>query len=83
MKVENTNYSLRLPASLMGELRNTARYDGVSINQFICLAVAEKVSALRTAKFFQEKIERADVERAKLILEKSGIETPRDGDEIM
>ena len=82
MKVENTNYSLRLPASLMGELRDTAQYEGISINQFICLAVAEKMSALRTAKFFQEKIQRADVESAKQILEKAGTDIPRNGDEI-
>lgn len=41
------NYALRLPASLMADLRVAAERDGVSMNGFIVQAVAEKVAALR------------------------------------
>jgi hypothetical protein len=41
------NYALRLPASLMNDLRTAAERDGVSMNGFIVQAVAEKVAALR------------------------------------
>lgn len=42
-----SNYALRVPASLMEDLRLAADQDGVSMNGFIIQAVAEKVSALR------------------------------------
>lgn len=42
-----SNYALRLPASLMTDLRVAAERDGVSMNGFIVQAVAEKVAALR------------------------------------
>jgi len=42
-----SNYALRVPASLMTDLRTAAESDGVSMNGFIIQAVAEKVAALR------------------------------------
>jgi hypothetical protein len=42
-----SNYALRVPASLMTDLREAAERDGVSMNGFIVQAVAEKVAALR------------------------------------
>lgn len=40
--------SLRIPDSLHRTLKQVAEQDGVSINQFVSLAVAEKISALQT-----------------------------------
>jgi predicted HicB family RNase H-like nuclease len=40
--------SLRLPDYLHKQVRELAKQEGVSINQFITLAVAEKMSALVT-----------------------------------
>ncbi len=40
--------TIRLPESLHQHLKNAAKADGVSVNQFISLAVAEKLSALQT-----------------------------------
>jgi hypothetical protein len=42
-----SNYALRVPSSLMADLRAAAERDGVSMNGFIIQAVAEKVAALR------------------------------------
>jgi hypothetical protein len=42
-----SNYALRIPSSLMADLRAAAERDGVSMNGFIIQAVAEKVAALR------------------------------------
>lgn len=42
-----SNYPLRLQASLMAEARKVAKAEGVSLNQFINVAVAEKVAAVR------------------------------------
>jgi hypothetical protein len=56
--------ALRLPASLKREVENVASDDGTTLNQFIVTAVAEKISALRTADFFEERRKRADVAAA-------------------
>jgi uncharacterized protein (DUF1778 family) len=47
--------SLRIPDSLHRTLKNAAEQDGVSINQFVSLAVAEKLSALQTFNLIAEK----------------------------
>lgn len=77
-----SNYALRLPASLKRELEKVAREDGTSLNQFIVTAVAEKLSALRTMDFFEERKARADVEAAREIMSRKRGEKPREGDEL-
>jgi hypothetical protein len=56
---KGSNYPLRLQSSLMAEARRVAKSEGVSLNQLINVAVAEKLSALRTERHFQERILRA------------------------
>jgi hypothetical protein len=53
-------FALRLQPSLMEELRKVAEMEGVALNQLINVAVAEKVSALRTGENFLERGRRAD-----------------------
>jgi hypothetical protein len=78
-----SNYALRLPTSLKRELEKVARDDGTSLNQLIVTAVAEKLSALRTADFFEERRARADIGAALEVMNRAGRgETPRDGDEV-
>lgn len=79
---QRRNYALRLQASLMEELKKVVAEEGTTINQFINVAVAEKLSALRTADYFKERAERADMEAFWRILEKAGTEEPRKGDEV-
>ena len=47
--------SLRIPDSLHRTLKSAARKDGISINQFVSLAVAEKLSALQTYNLIAER----------------------------
>ena len=47
--------SLRIPDSLHRTLKIAAEQDGVSINQFVSLAVAEKLSALQTYNLIAER----------------------------
>jgi uncharacterized protein (DUF1778 family) len=47
--------SLRIPDSLHRTLKDAAEQDGVSINQFVSLAVAEKLSALQTFNLIADK----------------------------
>ena len=50
-----SNLSLRLPDSIHRHLKRAADVDGISINQFISLAVAEKLSALQTYDIIAER----------------------------
>jgi uncharacterized protein (DUF1778 family) len=77
-----SNYALRLPASLKRELEKVARDDGTSLNQFIVTAAAEKLSALKTADFFEERKARADVDAALAIMNRARGEVPQDGDGV-
>ena len=59
--------SLRIPESLHENVRALAKREGVSINQFIVTAVAEKMAALVTEEYLQERAQRgsrADYEAA-------------------
>jgi hypothetical protein len=47
--------SLRLPNSLHKQLSEIAKEEGISINQFITLAIAEKLSALLTADYLKKR----------------------------
>ncbi len=47
--------SLRLPDSLHKEVKSLAKAEGISINQFIASAVAEKMSALLTEQYLLER----------------------------
>ena len=50
--MSKSTYPLKLPASVKKAAAELAASDGVSLNQFIAAAVAEKVGCLRTAKEF-------------------------------
>ena len=52
--------SLRLPESLHKKVRELAKQDDVSINQFITTALAEKMSALMTVQYLEERAARGD-----------------------
>jgi hypothetical protein len=81
--MRKSNFALRLQASLLDEARKVAETEGVALNQFINVAVAEKLSALRTESYFQERAERADAARAFEILSRAGKgNSPVPGDEI-
>lgn len=81
--MRRSSFPLRLASSLQEEARKTAESEGISLNQLINLAVAEKMSALRTEEFFRERRARANVRKARKILKRAGKGTPRAGDEIL
>ena len=54
--MSKSTYPLKLPNSIKTAAAELAREDGVSLNQFIAAAVAEKVGVLRTtAEFLRER----------------------------
>lgn len=81
--MEKSNFALRLQTSLLEEARKVAKQEGVALNQFINVAVAEKLSALRTEAYFRERAGRADLSKARDILARTGAGNPPDeGDEL-
>lgn len=79
---KTSTYPLRLPASLRNAVERLSRKDGTSINQFVVVAVAEKVAAMTTEEVFAERRGRADLAEFDRIMSRSGGEPPRSGDEI-
>ncbi len=75
-------YPLRLPNSLKQALKETVEEDGGSINQFIVVAVSEKLSAMKTAVFFDKARQEANLDTFWRILNQKGGEPPREGDEL-
>ncbi len=81
--MRRSNFALRLQPSLLEETRKLAEQEGVAVNQIINVAVAEKLSALRTEAYFRERASRADVDEARKILSLAGKgNPPLAGDEL-
>jgi predicted DNA-binding protein len=62
--------SVRFPESLHKRLKEMAKKEGVSMNQFITLAVSEKVSTLLTVDYLKERSQRGDRKAFEKLLEK-------------
>ena len=76
-----SNYALRLLASLTTEAEKVADAEWTTLNQFINVAVAEKLAALRTERYFEERAARASPGAFDRLMELAGDEPPRLGDE--
>ena len=74
--------SLRLPDSLHKRVRELAEQEGISINQFISTAVAEKMAALMTVDYLEERARRGDREKFLSVLAKVPDIAPNPGDEM-
>ncbi len=74
--------SLRLPDYLHNSIRELARKEGISINQFITLAVAEKMSALMTEDYIAERAKRGSREKFDAILAKVPDVEPEEFDQL-
>ena len=81
--MRRSNVALRLQESLLDEARRVSESEGVALNQFINVAVAEKLSALRTEDYFRERGGKGDVPGAKRLLKRAGRgKPPVPGDEL-
>lgn len=74
--------SLRLPDSLHKRVRELAQQDGISINQFISTAVAEKLSALMTEEYLEKRAKRGNQDKFSAVLAKVPDVPPEPGDEL-
>jgi hypothetical protein len=74
--------SLRLPNSIHRHAKRLAETEGISINQLISTAVAEKLSAIDTERYLAERASRASVARFRRVLAKIPKAVPEIGDEL-
>ena len=77
-----SNYALRLPNSLMADVKALAASDGVSVNQFLVVAAAEKVRALRERQYFDARGARSAAGDFKRVLAAAGQPVALEGDEV-
>jgi hypothetical protein len=80
--MSKSNFPLRLQTSLKVAAERLASQEGTSLNQFINVAVAEKLSALEAASYFERRGAKGDREAFLAILNRPGGEPPAPGDEL-
>ena len=74
--------SLRLPSSIHQHIREIAKNEGVSINQFVSSAVSEKISTIMTEDYLKSRAKRAKKSDLKKILDNVPKRKPVLGDEL-
>lgn len=74
--------SIRLPESLHLQVKKLAKQEGISMNQFIALAVAEKMSALLTASYLEERAKAGDRKAYETVLNKVKARPPAKMDKL-
>jgi len=74
--------SLRLPDSLHKQVRKLAERESVSINQLITLALAEKLSALMTEEYLDERGKRGSRKKFERALAKVPKIAPEEYDRL-
>jgi hypothetical protein len=56
---------------MYNRLREVAKAEGISMNQFVALAIAEKMATLTTLDYLEERAKRGSREKLLTILEKA------------
>jgi hypothetical protein len=62
--------SIRIPKSLHDDAREAAIKEDVSLNQFIAITLAEKVSAIKTTDYLEERAKRGSLADFRHIMDK-------------
>lgn len=65
-----SHLNIQLPDSLYKNLQTLAEQDGISVDQFIAAAVAEKIAALTTETYLEELAKRGSRDRYEAVLAK-------------
>ena len=74
--------SVRLPKYLHREIKKLAEEEGISMNQFIATAAAEKVSSLKTVEYLEKRAEEGSREDFERVLSKVPDEEPEERDKL-
>lgn len=74
--------SLRLPKSMYSDLKDVAKAEGVSMNQFVTIAVAEKIASLNALDYLGKRAKRGSREKLLAVLAKSPDVEPEEHDRL-
>ena len=74
--------SLRLPKSMYGDLKNVAKVEGVSMNQFVTIAIAEKIASLNTLNYLEKRAKRGSRDKLLAVLAKAPDVEPEEYDRL-
>jgi hypothetical protein len=74
--------SLRLPESLHKQVKELAEKEGMSINQFVTSAVAEKMAALATEEYLGKRASQGKREAFEAVLKKVPSAKPDERDRL-
>ena len=81
--MSRSTYPLKLPASIKNAAQRLAKEDGVSLNQWISVAVAQKIGAVETAAaFFERRSQNATGKTLKRLLLHAPNRKPDTEDEL-
>lgn len=81
--MSKASYPLKLPASVKEAAARLAKEDGVSLNQWIAVAIAQKIGVVETASdFFKRRAGKASPADMLPFLDKAKREAPPMGDEL-
>ena len=78
----STTLSLRLPNSIHKQLKQRAEQDGISMNQFIATAVAEKLASLATMEYLEQRAQRGSRDKFNAVLARVPDVEPQEDDEL-
>lgn len=74
--------TIRLPESLHRKLKEVAKRDGISLNQFISSAASEKLSAVLTLEYLKERADRSSEKAFREILGSVRDRPPLESDQL-
>jgi predicted transcriptional regulator len=74
--------SVNLPDSLQKRLEELAKKENVSIEQFISTALAEKISAMLTEEYLEQRARRASRDKFERAMEKVPVVEPEEYDRL-
>ncbi len=80
--MSKANYSLRLQPSLKTAAERAAAAERTSLNQFINVAVAEKLTSLETESYFRSRSATGGRDAFLAFLDQAGNEPPAEGDKL-
>ena len=74
--------SLRIPKSMYGDLKEIAEVEGISMNQFVMIAIAEKIASLNALQYLEKRAERGSREKLLAVLAKAPDTEPEEYDRL-
>jgi len=81
--MSKASYPLKLPASVKAAAARLAKEDGVSLNQWIAVAIAQKIGVVETASdFLRRRAAQASPADLLPFLDRAAHESPPGGDEL-